>query len=94
MLKTCNCAELTKQDIGRKVKLAGWVDRRRDLGQIVFIDLRDRSGVVQVVFNPEISQAGHTVAEQLRNEFVVQVNGTVALRPAGTENSKIATGEV
>jgi aspartyl-tRNA synthetase len=94
LLKTCNCAELTKQDVGRKVKLAGWVDRRRDLGQIVFIDLRDRSGIVQVVFNPEISKASHDVAEQLRNEYVVQVNGTVTLRPAGTENAKIATGDV
>ncbi|HSW57914.1 MAG TPA: aspartate--tRNA ligase [Dehalococcoidales bacterium] len=94
MLKTDNCGELGNKDTGRTVKLAGWVDRRRDLGQLIFIDLRDRSGIVQVVFNPEISQAGHDIASQLRGEFVVQVSGKVALRPDGTENSKLATGGI
>jgi aspartyl-tRNA synthetase len=94
LLKTNNCAELNKKDIGRQVKLAGWVDRRRDHGQLIFIDLRDRSGIVQVVFNPEVSKASHEIASQLRGEFVVQVSGAVALRPAGTENSRMATGEV
>ena len=83
MLKTNNCAELTKNDVGKKVKLAGWVDRRRDHGQLIFIDLRDRSGVAQVVFNPEISKASHEIASQLRGEFVVQVSGEVIrVRPA------------
>jgi aspartyl-tRNA synthetase len=94
LLKSINCGELNKQHVGIKVKLAGWVDRRRDHGQLIFIDLRDRSGIVQVVFNPETSKAGHEIASQLRSEFVVQVFGEVALRPEGTENLKMATGEV
>jgi aspartyl-tRNA synthetase len=94
LLKTNNCAELNKKDIGKKVKLAGWVDRRRDHGQLIFIDLRDRSGIVQVVFNPETSRTCHEMASQLRNEFVLQVEGEIAARPAGTENTKLPTGEV
>ena len=70
------------------------MDRRRDHGQLIFIDLRDRSGVVQVVFNPEISKSSHEIASQLRGEFVVQVSGEVNPRPAGTENLKLPTGEV
>ncbi len=85
---------MSKKDIGKKVKLAGWVDRRRDHGQIIFIDLRDRSGVVQLTFNPETSKFSHEIASQLRNEFVVQVTGIVSARPAGTENTKLPTGEV
>jgi aspartyl-tRNA synthetase len=94
LLKTNNCGELNKTHIGQKVKLAGWVDRRRDHGQLIFIDLRDRSGIVQTVFNPETSKFSHEIANQLRSEFVVQVNGEVAARPAGTENPKMPTGEV
>ncbi len=94
MLKTDNCAELGTKDIGRAVKLAGWVDSWRDHGQLIFIDLRDRSGVVQIVFNPEISALSHQIASQLRGEFVVQVSGKVALRPSGTDNSKMVTGQV
>jgi aspartyl-tRNA synthetase len=94
LLKTNNCVELTRKNIGQKVKLAGWVDRRRDHGQIIFIDLRDRSGVVQVVFNPETSKFSHEIASQLRNEFVVQVTGEVSPRPEGTVNTKLPTGEV
>ncbi len=94
MLKTNNCAELRKENIGQKVKLAGWVDRRRDHGQLIFIDLRDRSGIVQVVFNPETSKFSHEIASQLRSEFVVQVMGEVSARPPGTENTKLPTGEV
>jgi aspartyl-tRNA synthetase len=94
LLKNQNCGELDKALLGTKVKLAGWVDRRRDHGQLIFIDLRDRSGVVQVVFNPEISKQTHIIASDLRNEYVIQVKGEVALRPAGTENTKLPTGEV
>ena len=94
MLKTINCVELNKKDIGKKVKLAGWVDRRRDHGQLIFIDLRDRSGIVQVVFNPETSKTAHEIASQLRSEFVVQISGEVTARPTGTENAKMPTGEV
>jgi aspartyl-tRNA synthetase len=94
LLKTKNCAELSKKDIGKKVKLAGWVDRRRDHGQLIFIDLRDRSGVVQVVFNPEKSKECHEMASQVHNEYVLQIEGEVAPRPQGTENLKLPTGEV
>ncbi|MBE9502079.1 MAG: aspartate--tRNA ligase [Chloroflexi bacterium] len=94
MLKTYSCGELTKNNVGQKVTLAGWVHRRRDHGGLVFIDLRDREGLVQVVFNPDVSEGGHKVATKLRHEYVVKVTGEVAKRPPGTENPKLATGEV
>lgn len=94
MVKSHGCGELRKKHGGDKVVLAGWVHRRRDHGGMVFIDLRDSSGIVQVVFNPQtVKEAFHT-ASSLRNEYVVQVVGEVSLRPAGTENPKLATGEV
>ena len=94
MLKDVNCGELSKADMGQGVKLAGWVHRRRDHGGLIFIDLRDRSGIVQVTFNPNSAPEPHKVAERLRNEWVVQVTGRVAARPAGTENPNISTGDV
>jgi aspartyl-tRNA synthetase len=94
LLKSINCGELNKRLVGEKVKLAGWVDRRRDHGQLIFIDLRDRSGIVQVVFNPETSKSNHEIASQIRSEFVVQIYGEVCLRPEGTENLKLPTGEI
>ena len=94
MLKSHSCGELRKGHVGNKVSLAGWVDRRRDHGGLIFIDLRDRDGLVQVVFNPETSPACHDIASQMRNEYVVQVSGEVAARPKGTENTKLPTGEV
>ena len=69
MLKDINCGELNKSEVGKKVTLAGWVHRRRDHGGLLFIDLRDRSGLVQVVFNPELSPQMHQIAETLRNEW-------------------------
>ena len=77
-----------------KVTLAGWVDRRRDLGGLIFIDLRDRDGITQVVFNPEISATSHKIANELRNEYVARITGTVTLRPQGTENPNLPTGEI
>ncbi|MBI2933962.1 MAG: aspartate--tRNA ligase, partial [Chloroflexi bacterium] len=77
-----------------QVRLAGWVHRRRDHGGVIFIDLRDRSGLVQVVFNPVASSEAHKVAYDLRNEYVVMVEGQVIRRPAGTENPKMPTGQV
>jgi len=94
VLKSHSCGELRSQHIGQTVTLAGWVHRRRDHGGVIFIDVRDREGLVQVVFNPELSRDCHDVASQWRSEFVVQVKGEVAHRPAGTENPRLPTGEV
>ena len=94
MLKSHGCGELKKEHVGQTVTLAGWVDRRRDHGGLIFIDLRDRQGIVQVVFNPEVAKSCHEVANQMRSEFVVRVSGEVARRPPGTENLKLPTGEV
>jgi len=94
LLKSHSCGELRKEHVGREVTLAGWVDRRRDHGGLIFIDLRDREGVVQVAFNPEVSKSCHRVANKMRSEYVVRVSGEVALRPPGTENPKLPTGYV
>jgi len=94
LLKSHSCGELNKNHLGVKVTLAGWVDRRRDHGGLIFIDLRDREGIVQVVFNPETSKQAHLIASEMRSEYVVRVSGEVALRPPGTENPKLATGEI
>lgn len=94
MLKTQNCGELRKEHAGKKVTLAGWVDRRRDHGDLIFIDLRDRSGVSQVVFNPQVSKTAHHVAEQCRSEYVLRITGEVSLRPRGTENPKMPSGDI
>jgi aspartyl-tRNA synthetase len=94
LLKSHSCGELRKEHVDGKVTLAGWVDRRRDHGGLIFIDLRDREGVVQVAFNPEVSKSCHRVANKMRSEYVVRVSGEVALRPPGTENPKLPTGYV
>ncbi len=94
MLKTHSCGNLTAEHIGEVVTLAGWVHRRRDHGGLIFIDLRDRDGFVQVVFNPEISQAGHEIANKMRHEYVVRITGEISRRPPGTENPKLPTGEI
>jgi aspartyl-tRNA synthetase len=94
LLKSHSCGELNKDNIATRVTLAGWVDRRRDHGGLIFIDLRDREGVVQVVFNPERSKSCHKIANQLRNEYVIRTSGEVTPRPPGTENPKLPTGEI
>lgn len=94
MYKSHNCGELRPSHIGQKVTLAGWVNRRRDHGGVAFIDLRDRSGIVQVVANPEGSLEAHQDLEDARAEWVLQVVGVVRRRPAGMENPNLATGEV
>ncbi len=94
MHKDAECGELSAGDVGRPVRLAGWVNRRRDHGGLIFIDLRDRSGLVQVVFNPELSPASHQVADQVRPEWVLSVAGDVTRRPPETENPSLPTGEV
>jgi aspartyl-tRNA synthetase len=92
--RTDMCGTLRPSDAGKKAVLMGWVNRRRDLGNIIFIDLRDRTGVTQVVFNREINSAAHKKAEELRNEYVIAAIGTVKLRDADTINKNIPTGEV
>jgi aspartyl-tRNA synthetase len=92
--RTHHCGELRKAHAGQKVFLAGWVARRRDLGNLIFLDLRDHTGVVQVVVNAESSPEAHNKAEQIRTEFVVGVEGEVVLRAPETTNQQIATGEV
>jgi len=94
LLKSHNCGELRKNHAGQQLTLAGWVHRRRDHGGKVFIDLRDREGIVQVVFNPQVSQEAYQVAGSLRSEYVIQVTGEVAPRPEGTKNPKLATGDI
>ena len=93
-LRTHYCGELRKEHVGQTVTIAGWVNRRRDHGKLIFIDLRDREGIAQIVFNPEISAQAHSIASELRSEYVVRVKGKVQPRPKGTENPKLATGEV
>ena len=92
MLKTADCGSLREAHIDTEPTLAGWVDRRRDHGGIIFVDLRDRSGLVQVVFNPELSPQAYKLAEQLRPEWVIQVTGKVRRRPPDTENPQMPTG--
>jgi aspartyl-tRNA synthetase len=94
LLKNHSCGDLNRGHIGSEVTLAGWVDRRRDHGGLIFIDLRDREGIIQVVFNPEVSEECHRVASDLRSEYVVRVKGRVTPRPKGTENPNLATGEI
>src|SRR6201987_1567167 len=88
------CGALRASDAGKKAVLMGWVNRRRDLGNLIFVDVRDRSGITQVVFSEESNAAVHEKAELLRNEFVIAVIGTVKLRDANTINKNIPTGEV
>ncbi len=94
MMRTNTCGELNKENIGQEVELAGWIHRRRDHGGIIFIDLRDRYGLTQLTFDPEIDQAAWQEADKLRNEWVVKVKGKVMPRPADMVNSKLATGEI
>lgn len=94
MLKTHSCGELRLEHVGKVVTLAGWVNRRRDMGGVIFIDLRDRGGKCQVVINAGRSEAGFKIAEQIRSEYVIQIAGEVSQRPAGQENSNLPTGDI
>ncbi len=88
------CGEVRESDIGSVISISGWANKWRDHGGLIFIDLRDRSGVVQVVFNPEVDPELHKIAHKIRNEYVLQIKGEVRNRPEGTENPSIATGRV
>ena len=92
-MRSHQCGQVTEALIGQEVKLAGWVNRRRDHGGVIFIDLRDRDGFVQVVCDPDRAEM-FAIAEQVRNEFCVQITGLVRARPAGTENNDLASGKV
>jgi aspartyl-tRNA synthetase len=94
MYKTHTCGELRATHAGQQVTLAGWVHRRRDHGGVIFLDLRDRYGIVQVTINPDLSKETLKEVENVRMEWVLQVAGTVQKRPAGMENPKMPTGEV
>ena len=94
MYRTHHCNELRASNFGQEVKLAGWVDSRRDHGGVIFIDLRDREGLTQVVFRPEEFPEVAASAHTLRSEDVAQIVGKVALRLEGTQNPKLTTGEI
>jgi aspartyl-tRNA synthetase len=92
--RSCYCGEPRPDAVGRELILLGWAQRRRDHGGLIFVDLRDRSGIVQVVFNPEIDPGAHEKAKQIRSEDVIAVRGTLARRPPETVNPDLATGAV
>ena len=92
--RTHYCGHLRAADAGKDVVLMGWVHRRRDHGGVIFVDLRDREGIVQVVFNPEVQADAHREAHRIRSEFVLALQGTVRKRPEGMENPELATGDV
>ncbi len=94
MLRTHTCGELTREDIGTYVQLAGWVQSRRDHGGLIFIDLRDRYGTTQVVFNPEKQKGSFESADSTRSEYVVQIKGTVLGRPDEMVNPNLVTGAI
>src|SRR5712692_2065283 len=92
--RTHTCGDVRLSDVGKTATLNGWVDARRDLGGVVFIDLRDRYGKTQVVFNPQRNPKVHLSAADLRNEYVISVTGKVERRPEGTGNLTLPTGEI
>ncbi|MEW6116594.1 MAG: aspartate--tRNA ligase [Nitrospirota bacterium] len=94
MVRDKGCGELRESDIGASVRLAGWVFRRRDHGGLIFIDLRDRSGICQIVFSPDVSGEAHEKAHDLRAEYVIAVSGEVRKRPEGTVNPALSTGMI
>src|SRR5258706_10397041 len=92
-MRTHYCGELSAALVGQTVTLAGWAHRRRDHGGVIFIDLRDREGLAQVVVDPDAKEAFHA-AERVRGEFVLQVKGVVRKRPQGTVNPEMRSGEI
>src|ERR671933_2900611 len=94
MKRSMLCGEVRAEHIGQTVVLEGWVHTVRDHGGLIFLDLRDRAGLGQVLVNPASAAQAHAAASQLHDEYVVEVHGQVERRPAGSENPRIATGEI
>ena len=94
VFKSYDCGTINSELLGQQVQVAGWVHRRRDHGGLIFIDLRDWTGIVQVVFNPETNAEAHDLAQDIRNEWVLNIIGTVTSRPDGTTNDAMSTGEI
>ncbi|PJK17507.1 aspartate--tRNA ligase [Chryseomicrobium excrementi] len=94
MKRTHTCGTITKEEISQQVELIGWVQKRRDLGGLIFVDMRDRTGIVQVVFNPDFSQEAIQKADKLRSEFLISVKGTVVARDEKQVNTSMKTGEI
>jgi aspartyl-tRNA synthetase len=94
MKRTHNATDISSQNVGQEVVLNGWVNTRRDHGGLIFIDLRDRSGIIQIVFSPDVNEESFHLAEQVRGEYVVAAKGKVSLRPEETENPNLLTGKV
>ena len=92
--RTHTCGQLRKEDIGSTIQLNGWVNTSRDHGDLTFVDIRDRYGVTQIVFNPNHNQEVHNGAKELRSEFVIAIRGTVGPRLEGKENPDLATGQI
>ena len=92
--RTHDCGTLTDKDIGQRVLLMGWVWRRRDHGGVIFIDLRDRYGITQIVFNPQRDFTAYQQADHLRSEYVIAVQGEVEARPEGMVNPQLPTGAI
>ena len=91
--RTHTCGELKKEDVGKNVKLSGWVHRRRDLGGLIFVDLRDRYGITQIVFNPDKIE-NFKLVEKLKYEFIIKIEGEVLMRDEKNVNNDLGTGEV
>src|SRR5580704_17025821 len=90
--RTVLCGRVDNEYLGKKIHLSGWVNKRRDHGGLIFIDLRDRSGIMQLVFNPDFSASAHEQAHQLRSEYVIAVAGVVVERSESTVNKDVSTG--
>ena len=94
MNRTHYCGEVNKQNNAETVTLCGWIQRRRDHGGLIFIDLRDRTGIVQLVLDPDIAGDYFTLGEKARPEYVIKATGKVSIRPAGQENANKSTGDI
>ena len=92
-MRTHTCEQLRKSDVNKEVTLCGWVNSRRDHGGIIFIDLRDRYGFTQIVFDPDFNRETHKLADSLKREFCIQVSGKVKERKKGMENKNLPTGD-